>query len=307
MKTIHHLTLKNNTREELLPDFSPEFPHISTCAELDKYAGGMAPWHWHNAIELFYIKSGCLEYTTPNGNWSFPTGSGGFINSNILHTSKIQQTEEANIQLLHLFDPLFLSSETTNRITRKYILPFISDSEIEIIPLYPDVPEHHVILEKIYHSFELSENDWGYEVKLRETLSSIWLMLLQVIQPQLTKSQCKHTSNELLKSMILYVHEHYNHPISIDALAESVHVSKRTCFRLFHNNLRITPTEYIKTYRLHCACHLLYNHDFTITQIAQHCGFSSSSYFTKVFREKFACTPADFRKQWHDSNNIRQD
>lgn len=66
-----------------------DFPYIASYAELDKYEGVTAPWHWHPAVELFYMESGTLEYTTPTGKWVFPAGSGGLVNSNVLHIELI--------------------------------------------------------------------------------------------------------------------------------------------------------------------------------------------------------------------------
>ena len=75
MKNIQKLEFHAGSKEELLPDFEPEFPYIASNAELDQYADHSAPWHWHKAIELFYMESGEL---------SFPSGFGGFINSSML-------------------------------------------------------------------------------------------------------------------------------------------------------------------------------------------------------------------------------
>ena len=90
-KKVHHIEYRNESKEELLPDFSPDFPYISSCAELDQCLEGFIPWHWHKEVELFYMESGSLEYYTPGGVLVFPAGSGGLINSNVLHMTKIHE------------------------------------------------------------------------------------------------------------------------------------------------------------------------------------------------------------------------
>lgn len=67
MKNIQGIQLIMESNEELLPDFFMDFPYICSCVEFDKYIDPVVPWHWHHAVELFYIKSGRVEYTTPNG------------------------------------------------------------------------------------------------------------------------------------------------------------------------------------------------------------------------------------------------
>ena len=294
-----------NSREELLPGFKPDFPYISTYAELNRYADPIVPWHWHRAIELFYVKDGCLEYTTPKGKWVFPAGSGGMVNSNILHTSKIQSSTENNVQLLHLFDPSFLGGERGSRIEKQYILPLTAASNIEIIALTPDHPDQAPIIQAIQQAFEISDQDSGYEFRIREALSQIWMKLLLLAQPASDRKHSDQVVDDKIKALMIYIHEHFQDPISIEQLAKSIHISKRTCFRLFNENLHMSPLEYIRTYRMQKACQLLTKTEEPITRVAYACGLGSSSYFGKIFREQFGCSPAQYRRKWHDCNTFR--
>lgn len=305
MKKIQSIEVNDSSKEELLPGFSHDFPYISTCAELDKYLESVVPWHWHRTVELFYMKSGSLDYTTPKGKWTFPTGSGGFVNSNVLHSTSFQVSADSNIQLLHLFDPTFLSGEHGSRMEAKYILPLTTASGVEVIPLYPDVPEQAVILEKIKQAFELSEEKWGYEFMLREALSNIWLNIFELARPAMEQSNTSSDSDDKIKMLMVYIHEHYGETISVEQLAQKAHISIRACFRLFRETLHMTPVEYIRSYRLQKACRMLANTKESVTQIAYSCGLGSSSYFGQIFRDAFGCSPVEYRKRWHDSDKIR--
>lgn len=305
MKNIQSIKLNDSSKEELLPGFSPDFPYIATCAELDKYLEHIVPWHWHRTVELFYMKSGSLEYTTPNGKWTFPAGSGGFVNSNVLHSTSFQTSTDSNIQLLHLFDPTFLSGEHGSRMEAKYILPLTTAPGVEVIPIYPDVPEQAVILEEIMQAFELSEQEWGYEFKLRNSLSEIWLKLFELARPAMEQGQSSKNPDDKIKMLMIYVHEHYSDSISVDQLAQAAHISKRACFRLFQDTLHMTPVEYIRSYRLQKACQMLAKSKESVTQIAYCCGLGSSSYFGKTFRDEFGCSPMEYRRRWHDSDKNR--
>lgn len=304
MKTIQTIQIIEHTKEEILPEFSSDFPYIATCAELNKYADPFTPWHWHKAIELFYIESGSLEYHTPHGKWIFPAGSGGMVNSNILHRSLFQQKAKKNVQLLHLFESSLLSGEQGSRIEQKYILPITTASNIELIPLYPNQPAQIDILENIKDAFHFSENEWGYELKLREQLVHIWLKIFELEQSSIQNASIQKQngsySDEKLKAILIYIHEHFQEELSIEHLSQAVHLSKRSCFRLFQDSLHMTPMEYIRDYRLQIACRMLTQSNSSITEIAYLCGIGSSSYFSKIFRTKFHCTPFEYRKQWHD-------
>ena len=111
MKNIHNIEFYNGSKEELLPGFANDFPYIASRAYLDKYIGRSVPWHWHKAMELFYMESGALEYYTPGGKVCFPAGSGGLVNSNVLHATKAISQSEKNIPILHIFDASLLAGE----------------------------------------------------------------------------------------------------------------------------------------------------------------------------------------------------
>ena len=65
----------------------------------------------------------------------------------------------------------------------------------------------------------------------------------------------------------------------------------------------MTPLNYLQSYRLQMAADRLVHSGQQITAIAVDCGFASLSYFGKVFRQKFGCTPAQFRSKWQDITN----
>ena len=257
MKNIHSIEFYTGSKEELLPGFEKDFPYIASRAELDKYIGHYVPWHWHKTVELFYMESGSIEYDTPGGKLLFPAGSGGIVNSNVLHMTKAISQKEKNIQLLHIFDVSLLAGEQGSRIEQKYIAPIITAPQIEVIPLFPGNAEEERILKLLAASFRLSSDEFGYEIKLRETLTEIWLMLFELSRPMREKTGEHNKSNDKIKLMMIYIHEHYSEKISIPELAAAAYLSERECYRVFHDCLHMTPVEYIKAYRLQAACQML--------------------------------------------------
>lgn len=306
MKNIQSIQLIEGSNEELLPGFSPDFPYIASRALLDRYLEPATPWHWHRTVELFYMESGTLEYTTPNGKWVFPAGSGGFVNSNVLHTSMVIPSGAETVQLLHLFEPELLSGGQASRMDMKYIRPLTSAAGIEMIVLSPDDAVQAELLKKIRAVFDLDEDDWGYEFTLRQQLTEIWLALFALARPGIELHSGAKDSDEKMKAMMRYIHAHYPDTISVDQLAREAHISKRVCYRLFRENLHMSPVEYMTGYRLRKACQRLAESDEPITQIAYNCGLGSSSYFGKLFRGRFGCTPGAYHKEWHDRNSNQQ-
>lgn len=302
MKMVSNVELKPGTKEEVLRGFEADFPCMTSCVELDKYKERYVPWHWHNPIELFYMESGSLEYCTPNEKQVFSAGCGGMVNSNVLHMTRTRPETKGNVQLLHLFDSALIAGEKGSRIDKKYVMPLSTASQIELIALRPDNSEQAEILELIRQSFTFSEEEMGYEMKLRQILSEIWMRILYISEDKIKeKTSCKK-ANERIKTMMIYIHEHYAESISIAQLAGVAFLSERGCYRIFQECLHMTPIEYIRSYRLQMACQRLIEGNETMTEISHACGLGSSSYFGKIFRENIGCTPLEYRQKWQDSD-----
>lgn len=306
MKNIQSIAFHPGSREELLPDFSKDFPCIASRAEIDKYIGRSVPWHWHSTAELFYMESGTLEYHTPGGKICFPSGSGGLVNSNILHSTRSLSRTEKTVMFVHLFDTSLIAGAQGSRIEQKYILPITAASQIEIIALFPEDSTQKKILDLILESFRIPSDSFGYEIKLRELLSEIWLMLLEQSRSLPAQSEIPVRYNDKIKRMMIYIHEHYSEKISVSQLAASAYLSERECFRVFHDCLHTTPVDYLKNYRLQIACRLLADSSEPITAIGHLCGLGSSSYFGKIFREYAGCSPSQYRRKWQNRDRKRQ-
>ena len=110
---------RENSNEEWLERLTPEFPYQCSRVCLNRRN---VFWHWHGAVELFYMESGALTYYTPQGRVFFPEGSGGLINSDVLHRTTPQSREQKTMQLLHLFDASLLADHPGGRIMRRYLL-----------------------------------------------------------------------------------------------------------------------------------------------------------------------------------------
>lgn len=296
MKEITDIVLKPNSREEWLPQLSPDFPYTASRALLDQYD---VTWHWHRAVELFYMESGTLEYHTPGGTLLFPQGTGGLVNTGVLHTSRPRSDTGRTIQLLHLFDPSFIAGPVGGRIECTYVAPFLA-SFVEILPVFPNGQLEERVLKDLRESFDLSEGEWGYEIRLRDRLSSIWVQLLRLPQPAQRRDPVR---DDAVKAMLAHIHEHYPEPLRVQDLAAAAFISQRECYRLFQQTLHTTPMAYLRGYRLQMARRLLTESEESVTRIGFLCGFDSSSAFIRSFRETTGFTPSRYRKNWQERNS----
>lgn len=79
-------------------------------------------------------------------------------------------------------------------------------------------------------------------------------------------------------------------------LAEKMFLSPRQFYRKFKEINGISPTDFIKNYRLEKAAHLLTETNISITEVVSEVGIVSRSYFYKEFFYKFGMTPKEYRQ-----------
>lgn len=80
---------------------------------------------------------------------------------------------------------------------------------------------------------------------------------------------------------------------SIDLLAERLNMSRSSFYRKITSVVGMSPNDYLKNFRLNHAAELLCE-GCRVTEVAERVGFTSSSYFTKCFREKFGVLPSEY-------------
>lgn len=80
----------------------------------------------------------------------------------------------------------------------------------------------------------------------------------------------------------------------VEELSEEIGMSRVHFYRKIKSLTDMTATEYLRNYKLKKAAILLTQKELTISEIAFKTGFSSTSYFSKCFKELYQCTPQQF-------------
>jgi len=111
------------------------------------------------------------------------------------------------------------------------------------------------------------------------------------------KSEKILTINEqYLQKAAEFIKENATNSINSESVAQHLCISLRKFQRLTQEELNITPTTFILTIKLDLAADFIKNNQGSISDAANRFGFSSPSYFTKLFRERFGKTPGDYKK-----------
>lgn len=94
---------------------------------------------------------------------------------------------------------------------------------------------------------------------------------------------------------VKYIEEHIQDPtLSNVEIAKSMGISEIYLRKQFQAQYRVTPKQYILDARIRKAKQLLVNTPFTVTAIAEDCGFSSVYHFCRSFRQRTGKTPTQY-------------
>lgn len=105
------------------------------------------------------------------------------------------------------------------------------------------------------------------------------------------------TPSNSISLAVDFINKNYSRQFSLDQLCAEIHMSKYHFCRKFRHLLGTTVMEYVLETRLAAAKNMLVETSLCISEISEKCGFSSVSYFCRVFRENFGVTALQYRKK----------
>ena len=110
------------------------------------------------------------------------------------------------------------------------------------------------------------------------------------------KTQSNFEPYNVFRSAVEYLQANYHQKLSIKKLAELAYMSVSSFERKFKKVFGLTPSVYIKRYRIQRACQMLET-GYSIQHTAHTAGFCDQSYFTREFRHVMGMTPRQFQQQ----------
>jgi AraC-like DNA-binding protein len=250
--------------------------------------------HDHDFVEIVYIIEGASKHYINGEEFSVETGDLLFINSGCTHAFELDDMFIAyNLMIRvdyftknmikddNLFYMLALTSfekiqhELNNR---SPLVSFDYSERGDLANLFDNI------------ELELSKNELG---KLLVLDSYINIILCKVFR----KIFVKDSDKDLLipQDILDYINEHFNEKISLGDLSQRCFYNPAYFSRLFKKAFNMSFTDYIMDIRLKHCCELLKNSDYTIDRIIEECGFSDRNTFYERFKNKYGCTPSEYR------------
>src|SRR5690554_189291 len=113
--------------------------------------------------------------------------------------------------------------------------------------------------------------------------------------PQQESGSLNKREIETIQEVSRYINTDYENQITINQLYDQFGLSPSKLqegFRLMYGH---TVTEYVREVRIKKAEELIKNTDMNISEVVYSIGLTSRSYFSKIFKEKYNCSPKDYK------------
>lgn len=291
-----------NIYQELKPSKNTNFALSVYLGHLHRANMKNAPCHWHAELEIIYVLSGNMKVYVEDTAVVLKKGDGIFINHVVPHSLRTINNRQATFFSL-VFHPNEIFNYDSVPLGIKYLNPVLKNKALKYIKLDSTNIHSDSILnvsKKIYKFYQ--EMNYGYELICKAQLYLLWRELLFFLPPvsdDYEKDRQIANDEERINEAVAFIKDNYAESLTLEQIAESIHISKSECCRCFQRVLHLTPFEYLLHYRILMATKLLKNGasaQSSISDIAISVGFNNISYFNKTFKKIMNMTPTEYKK-----------
>ena len=140
-------------------------------------------------------------------------------------------------------------------------------------------------------------NQIHYNEQKRFAVAGYLNLLFSEIVRHITFTEAVSSGEAVLKELLRYCEVNYASILSLDTVAEDLHVSKYYLSRLLNRKLHLNFNEYINSLRISRACQLLETTNKRTADISENVGFGSIRSFNRAFQYIMHITPVEYRQR----------
>jgi AraC-like DNA-binding protein len=268
----------------------------------------MHKWNTHNGYELVFVEEGyqVFQYETLGEYIAIPGGHFSIIPPKVAHQGKYGIFYPSSFYWVEV-NPFTNASLADTPYTPKDMRAiFKSVKKCENIVTRSSPFLIQLLTEYQNALRKLSETDPNAGRHLDTPLDcspelKAWiktLILAIVIEAVHSFNQSfQKIPNKYVEQARQYIDNNFMDEINIHDVVKHLGISEAYLYNNFKEETGQTPNGYLLTLRLQKACDFLANTGKNVTDVAMETGFSSSQYFSNVFKNYAGESPSEFRKR----------
>ena len=231
--------------------------------------------HTHGCAELFFITGGHGRFRTRQETFPVAIHDAVIVNANVPHTEASQLDSPLEYTVLGVE-----GLETLTDISGCALLHLSAEQEAVSACLRMMVQE-------------LRSRQSGCDAICQSLLDVILLRLRRRDDFALSDAPAGRRSSRSCDLARRYIDNHFKENLTLDQLAEMLHINKYHLSHTFREEFHTSPISYLISRRIEESRFLLRETDHPLSLIAQMLGFSSLSYFSQCFRRVEGVSPIE--------------
>lgn len=254
-------------------------------------ADGGIKSHSHEYYHLLCVHTGSLVFTLEDSTFSLKPGDTVLVPPNCTHSFVNESSEEST----HYYEIKFsiLNSALSRALSNGNQFMW-SD------PLTYQLVKH--IADEYVHQRTLSDESASAALStLAFHLTSEQRLVKDGAPPVIDTTGF----NDLSKNVVDYLTNHYSENLTLDDISAGVGLSKNYLCNAFKHNTGTTILDCLNLIRVRKAAELIVYSDLSLAQVAQMCGYISSSHFNRVFSRYAGVPPGQCRRAFALSLSTR--
>lgn len=246
--------------------------------------------HFHDWIEIVYLLTGTLTFYIEDKEYHLKKDQFIVVDPMSIHNSESLQ---GNTAILLQIPMSFL--EQFDADIRKYKIEI--DYEIQDPIKKEELNRLGYVLQELIAVSEMKKQ--GYIFQCYQLIFELLNIVYSSFAVKLPEQEQKkyYKNRERIEEIIAYVEKHYKEQITIKQMAEQVNISEIYFTRFFKKMMGITFIQYLNQVRLQQVQKDLLYTDYSIQYILDKNGFYNYKLFMRIFKERFQCTPKQYRKK----------
>lgn len=257
--------------------------------------------HGHDFFEFIYVYRGVCDMTVDHIPFALAEGDLCLMNLQSRHSIRTRQSDQTvvfNIMVRPSFlDHFFLK---INRRSTS-ITAFFSDSfqarwkESHYLLFHRTAT--NCIYETILHAIIATdfENRPNREEQIRWLFTVLLTELTSLYQEHLTSDSLNELKTRDISEIVQYILDHYD-TVNLTSLSEHFGYTSKHLSELLKKYAGKTFSDILHSIRFSMAAQLLCDTAQPVQEIILRVGYSNSTWFMQKFRERYGCTPAQYRR-----------
>jgi len=144
----------------------------------------------------------------------------------------------------------------------------------------------------------LVKKENGFELKACSYVSLIGEHLYNNFEVKRGSKYCEVRKDNRIDNIINFINEKYNTDITLSEVAREFNLNYHFLSHCIKDNIGMSFQNYLNKIRLEKTTDMIIHSNKNMTEIALMNGFSSTSYFYKVFKKEYNCTPLEYRRRF---------